>query len=244
MAKLNQVLAVEKATKGRVASELTDMHHALQKPSLLTGFAKTYQKKDEDGDDHPPERQKVQVVATDMLRRAGRLLIELLDVTASKDWANCQAKADVVVDGRVILEGAPATFLLFLEKQLTDLNTFVAKIPVLDPSEDWAFDESTSLYKTDPVQTTRTKKVQRPIVLYQATKEHPAQTQLITEDLSVGTWVTVKHSGALPAPHKDALLERIRRLAAAVKFARETANATEAPRKDVGQRLLDYLLDE
>jgi hypothetical protein len=241
--KLNQVLAIEKATKGRVASELTDLHHALQKPALLTGFAKTYQKKDEDGDDHPPERQKVQVVAGEMLRRAGRLMMELFDVTATKDWANCQAKADVVIDGRVIVEGAPATFLLFVEKQLTDLNTFVSKIPVLDPAEDWAFDEAANIYKTDAVQTTRTKKVQRPIVLYGATKEHPAQTQLITEDVSVGTWVTIKHSGALPAPQKDALLERIRRLAEAVKFAREQANATEATRKDVGQRLLDYLLD-
>jgi hypothetical protein len=243
VAKLNQVLAVEKATKGRVAGELTEMHHALQKPSLLSGFAKTYQKKEEDGDDHPPERQKVQLVAPDLLRRAGRLLIELLDVTAQKDWANCQAKADVVVDGQVIIEQAPATFLLFLEKQLTDLNTFVAKIPVLDPSEDWLHDEASNLFKTEPVQTVRTKKVQRPIVLYPATDKHPAQTQLITEDVSVGAWVTVKHSGALPAPQKDALLERIRRLAAAVKFARETANATEAPKKDVGQRLLDYLLD-
>ena len=243
MAKLNQVLAVEKATKGRVASELTEMHHALQKPGLLTGFSKTYQKKVEDGDDHPPERQKVQVVASDMLRRAGRLLIELIDVTASKDWANTNAKADVVIDGRVIVEGAPATFLLFLEKQLTDLNTFVAKIPALDASEDWIHDESANLYKTEAVQTTRTKKVQKPIVLYPATEEHPAQTQLITEDVSVGTWVTVKHSGALPGPQKDALLERIRRLAAAVKFARETANAVDAPRKDVAQRLLDYLLD-
>lgn len=243
MAKLNQVLAIEKATKGRVASELTEMHHALQKPSMLVGFAKTYQKRAEDGDDYPPERQKVQVVASDMLRRAGRLMMELFDVTATKDFANCQAKADVVIDGRVIVEAAPATFLLFLEKQLTDLNTFVAKIPALDASDEWIHDESANLYKTEAVQTTRTKKVQRPIVLYPATTEHPAQTQLITEDVSVGTWVTVKHSGALPAPQKDALLERIRRLAEAVKFARETANAVDAPKKDVGQRLLDYLLD-
>jgi hypothetical protein len=31
--------------------------------------------------------------------------------TATKDWANCVAKADVKVDGTVLLEGVPATYL-------------------------------------------------------------------------------------------------------------------------------------
>ena len=29
------------------------------------------------------------------------------------------------------------TYLLFLEKQLTDLHTFVKKLPVLDAAESW-----------------------------------------------------------------------------------------------------------
>lgn len=241
MTKLNQVLAVEKTTKSRIFGEITKLHHELQKPGLLNGFSKTYQKKDEDSDDFPPERQKVQFIASEMLRQAGKLLTELFDVTAAKDWANCHARADLVVDGEVLVRDAPATYLLFLEKQLTDLNTFVSKIPVLDPAEDWIYDESSSLYKTEASKTHRTKKVQRPIVLYQATKEHPAQTQLISEDVIVGYWNTVKHSGALPAPVKAAFLERIERLIAATKFARETANATEAPRQEVGKRIFDYL---
>lgn len=111
MPKLNQVLAIEKATKARVQSDLTEMHHTLQKPALLNGFSKTYQKRDEDGDDYPPERQKVQVVASDLLKRGGKLLVELLDVTAAKDFANTTAKASVVLDGQTIVEDAPATFL-------------------------------------------------------------------------------------------------------------------------------------
>jgi hypothetical protein len=244
MPKLNQVLAIEKATKARVQSDLTEMHHTLQKPALLNGFAKTYQKRDEDGDDYPPERQKVQVVASDLLKRGGKLLVELLDVTAAKDFANTAARASVVLDGQTIVEDAPATFLLFLEKQLTDLHTFASKIPVLDPADEWELDEAASLWKTAPVQATRTKKVQRPIVLYPATPDHPAQTQLITEDQAVGTWVTIKHSGALPANQKEALLERITRLRDAVKVARETANAADAPRKDVGKKVMAYLFDE
>ena len=55
----------------------------------------------------------------------------------------------------------------------------------LDPGSDWSVDPGTGLYKTDNTLTQRTKKVQRPITLYEATKEHPAQTQLITEDVIV-----------------------------------------------------------
>jgi hypothetical protein len=240
--KLNQVLAIERSTKSRVHGEVTRMHHTLQKPHLLNGFNKTYQPQDEDGDVFPPERLKVQVVASDMLKKTARTLSELFDVTATKDFANCHASADLVVDGEVLVKDAPATFLLFLEKQLGDLKTFVGKIPVLDPAEDWTLNEGDGLFRTEATRTTRTKKVQRPIVLYPATPEHPAQTQLISEDVVVGSWVTTKQSGALPAPRKEELLERIERLSVAVKFARETANAAEATRREVGERLFAFLL--
>lgn len=240
--RLNQILAIEKGTKSRVFGEISKLHNAVQRASALNGFSKTYRPKDEEGDRYPPERQRVQLIATETLRQAGRLLSELFDVTASKDWANTTAKADVVVEGEVLLEQVPATYLLFVEKQLGDLRTLITKIPVLDQADAWTLDEGSQLYKTEPTETSRTKKVQRPIVLYPATPEHPAQTQLISEDQVVGTWVTVKHSGALPATRKAELLDRIERLSNAVKFAREHANSVEATRREVGERIFRYLL--
>tara|TARA_R110002072_G_scaffold94463_2_gene208684 strand:- start:124 stop:858 length:735 start_codon:yes stop_codon:yes gene_type:complete len=240
--RLNQILAIEKGTKSRVFGEISKLHNAVQRASALNGFSKTYQPKDEEGDRYPPERQRVQLIATETLRQAGRLLSELFDVTASKDWANTAAKSDVVVDGEVLLEQVPATYLLFVEKQLGDLRTLISKIPVLDEADHWSLDEGSQLYKTEPTETSRTKKVQRPIVLYPATPEHPAQTQLISEDQVVGTWVTVKHSGAFPASRKAELLDRVERLSNAVKFAREQANSVEATRREVGERIFRYLL--
>ncbi len=38
MARLNQIIAVEKGVKSRSFQELTEAHHALQKPALLTGI--------------------------------------------------------------------------------------------------------------------------------------------------------------------------------------------------------------
>jgi hypothetical protein len=241
MAKLNQILAIEKGIKTRVYGEFTDLHQATQKPALMNGFHKSYQPRDEEGETYPAESQKVQHNASEVLDRVAKGLAELFDITATKDWANCTARADVVLDGKKLLEGVPATYLLFLEKQLSDLHTFITKMSELDAGSDWNVDPGTGLYKTEPSLTQRTKKVQRPITLYEATKEHPAQTQLITEDVVAGTWVTVKFSGAMPAPRKKQLLTRIEKLSNAVKFAREQANASEAPDKKLGKEVFDFL---
>ncbi len=218
------------------------MNAAAQKPALFNGFAKNYSPKEEDGEVFPPESQRVQMNARDMLSSLARHLGELFDVSAAKDWANCQARADVTIDGKVIVPAAPATYLLFLEKQLHDVQTIVNNLPTLDPAEEWRFDEAANVFKSAQSKTHRTKKVQKPIVLYDATKEHPAQTQLITEDVTIGHWDTVKQSGALPPRRKQEILERIEKLMNAVKFAREEANGAEAEKKNLSAAVFDYLL--
>lgn len=243
--KLHQVLAVEKGVKSRALRNLTEAYKSVQKPDFFNGMAKTYKANSEDGDQFPPEHKKVQIIASELLKDTSRSLIELFDVTAQKDYANCGARADVTVEGesQPVLRDVPVTLLLFLEKQLTDLHTFVSKIPVLDPAEDWSFDGNANIYKTPSTLTTKTKKLQKPIVLHPPTKEHPAQTQLITEDVIVGHWETIKHSGSLPGPQRADLLERIEALNKAVKFAREAANAAEAPKREIGRAIFDYLFE-
>ena len=46
--------------------------------------------------------------------------VEALNIEAERDWANCDAKADIEVDGAVLIAQAPSTFLLHLEKRLSD----------------------------------------------------------------------------------------------------------------------------
>jgi hypothetical protein len=162
-------------------------------------------------------------------------------VTATKDWTNCKARADVVIDGQTLLTQVPATYLLFLEKQLVDLHTFVRKLPVLDASEAWSFDPSADCWATEPVQTARTKKIPRNHVKAEATEKHPAQVEVYYEDVIVGYWRTVKFSGALPAQRINELLTRVEKLQEAVKYAREEANNIEADEQKVGERVLGYL---
>ncbi len=242
MAKLNQIIAVEKSVKARAHANLTEAYQQLQKPALLAGISRTYRPKDEEGERLPPESTRVQVQAETMLRGAAAALTELFDVTLTKDAANCEARADVVVDGVVLVPKAPVTYLLFLEKQLVDLTTFLRKLPLLDPSESWHPDPSQDCYATEAVETLRTKKVPRNHVKAEATEKHPAQVEVYYEDITVGYWRTVKFSGALPARRVAELTERVEKLQRAVKFAREEANGHAVTQHHVGEALFAYLL--
>src|SRR6266567_1912362 len=232
--KLNQVIAIEKGTKSRSLQDLTEAHHTLQKPALQAGISRTYRPKDEEGEQFPPESTRVQIKAEDVIRKTSEVLTKLFDVVATKDWANCSAKADVIVDGNVLLSQIPATYLLFLEKQLVDLHTFIKKLPILDASEAWTFDPSADYWATEPMQTTKTKKIPRNHVKAEATEKHPAQVEVYYEDVVVGTWRTIKFSGALPARRVNELVDRIEKLQEAVKFAREEANNRDVTEQKIG----------
>lgn len=241
MTKLNQIVAVEKGVKSRSFQELTASHRTLQTPGALSGISRMYQPKDEEGERLPPESTKVQVKSDEVIRETARILTRLFDVTATKDWANCTARADVTVDGRTIVSDVPVTYLLFLEKQLAELHTFVRKLPVLDAAESWTYDASADCWATEPVQTLRTRKLPRNHVKAEATDKHPAQVEVYHEDVTVGYWRTVKFSGALPASRVNELVDRVEKLQAAVKFAREDANGVEVENQTVGERVFGYL---
>lgn len=243
MTKLSQIIAVEKGVKSDATRRVTDLHRDVQKQPLLSGISRSYQPRDDDGDTLPPESTRVQVKAEDVLTEAAAILTRLFDVTLTKDTANCYARADVKIGSDTLLADVPVTYLLFLEKQLTDVHTFAAKLPLLDPAEDWADepDPVSGAWKTHPAKTVRSKKIPRNHVVAEATKEHPAQVQVYTEDVPVGDWTTVKFSGAVPATRVREILDRIEALQRAVKFAREEANATEVTDRNAGGLIFTYL---
>lgn len=240
----HQVIAVEKGIKTRQYKFITAAYKLFQKPSFFNGHIKAFEKRNEDETDLPDEKQLVQQQVEQMLSDVAEQNIEYWDIVAAKDSANCSARSDVMLDGEVLLSDIPVTHLLFLEKQLKDLSEAIESVPVLDPAHDWTFDPSSNLHKSEPTRTTKTRKVEEPLLLAPSTKEHPAQTKVVTVDRIVGTWKTVKHSGALPAPRKKVLLKRVRALSLAVKYAREAANEVEAPDKQVGKKIFDFLLAE
>jgi hypothetical protein len=238
---LNQIVAVEKSVKSSSYKRFTEIHQKLKKKTLLSGISRVYRPLDDEGDLLPAEEGRVQLRVQDAIEEATEVLVKLFDNVATKDWGNTQAQADVVVEGQVLVKGAPVTYLLFLEKQLADLRTFVENLPVLDASEVWVWDQNQACYATSPVETHRTKKVPRVLVKYDATEQHPAQTEVWQEDVVVGYWKTLKYSGALPNQRVKELLRRVEKLQEAVKFAREEANGLQVEQQRVGRAVLDYL---
>lgn len=241
MPKLNQIIAIEKGVKNKWHNTSTALHRSTQAEAMTTGVARKYDPHSEEDVALEPEVKRVQVSCVAALHEIAAVSTELFDVTATKDMANAKAKADVVIGETVILKGVPVTHLLFLEKKLKDLETFVTKLPVLDPGEEWAFDSNANIYASKPTKKTRTKKVFVAITMAPATDKHPAQIKETTEDKVAGTWTETKFSGALPAQRRAELLERLEKLQRAVKFAREECNSAPVEEARVGAPLFSYL---
>ena len=244
--KLHEVVAIRKGVKSRTYGELSELHKESQKGPLFNGLTKEFKPKDADGETFPDESQRVQRIADDVLKKVRKLRVEALDIEATQEYGNLLARADVVLDGRVILSDVPATLLIHLEKELSDLRAFVGELPTLDEARSWTKDPNSALFRSDTAITHKTKKVSRPIVKYDAVIKDgqalPAQTEMITEDVVTGHWHTTYLSGALPAPRKEELLERIDRLRDAVKRARARANDTEVTRREIGDAVFSFLL--
>jgi hypothetical protein len=241
MTKLNQILAIEKDVRAAAQRGFDQAAGDISKGSPLNGVSRTYQPRAEDGDQLPPESTRVQVTVDDANTRLAKALARLWDITATKDWANTQARADIVVDGETILADAPGTFLIWFEKQLDALRGYLTKLPVLDPAEEWRYDQVSAAYRSEPAKTVRSRKVPQNHLIHPATVEHPAQVQVFTVDEAVGEWTTTKFSGAIPEARRIELLERVDRLARAVKFAREEANQQTVTDVEVGANVFGYL---
>jgi hypothetical protein len=241
MPKLNQIIAIAAGKKSQAHKAITEAYQNLQKTGQLEGISRTYKPKDDEGEQLPPEKKLVQFTVRDSIRGVVATLTELFDVVATQDFANCQARAKVAVDNVTVLKDVPVTTLLFLEKQLVDLHTFVEKLPTLDPGEAWSYNPDVDHYASESYQTTKTKKVLKNHVKAEATKEHPAQVETYTEDVIVGYWTTVKFSGAIPARERNEILDRVRKLQEAVKSAREEANGMEVELKKIGSAVWQYV---
>ena len=245
MPKLNQINALVTARKGDAEKQVTELYKLVQKEQLFAGRERTYRPLDEvNGQKLPPESQRVQQRADDLIRQAREKWAELWNLVATQDAGNQRAKADITVDGKALLEGVPVASLLFLDKQVNDLETFVSKLPTPDPAEEWTHDPNTGLLRSRTTESVRTSKEPTVIVKYPATTEHPAQTELFTKDVPVGNWTQILYSGCIPTDRKNAILARVRKLQDAIKLAKEQANLLDVERQKPADALLGYVFGE
>jgi hypothetical protein len=243
MPKQHQILAIEGTIRAQTAKDLTAAHHGLKKEGMLSGQFREYQPLRDDGIKLPTERTSLQVRVPEVIRQTQAIMEKQFDIVACRDWANCNAYADVTMpDGTVILTKAPAPYLLWLEKQVTDLHTFVSALPTLPADTEWEWDANQNCWRNKhEIKTARTEKIEESLVLLAPTKEHPGQATKVVKDVISGYWTTHKYSGALPIPVVKEMKDRAEELLASVKLAREKANQVEAPDQKVGAKLLAHI---
>lgn len=242
---LNQIVAVRTTVKSDTADQLTANYSLLKKANLVNGLSRKYKSHAEGGFEYPNEMTMPQVKAVEVLHQIAKDMTKYFDVTAALDWTNQQARADINIwagdKPMTLLRQVPVTYLMFLEKQLVNMEEVLKKLPTLDPAETWTFDATANLYRSAPVGTVKTKKLWNNHVKAPATDKHPAQVETYTTDEPIGTWETTKLSGAVPVSYVNKLLGRVRTLTEAVKFAREQANMTEVVDQKPGRVIFEYL---
>ena len=198
----------------------------------------------EDGITYPEEHKKIDTTVQEKLDYMADTEIRYFDALLQKERTNQNAVADVVVDGNTIATAMPATFLLGMETRLKHLRSVYEVIPTLQPGIEWDKDESQGkgIYKTKhTAEKLKTETIIEPVVLYEATKEHPAQVKEVSKVNTVGKYVTTNWSGMITPAEKSILLAKIDKLIRAFKQARQRANATEVVKISIGAELFAYI---
>ena len=173
-------------------------------------------------------------------------IVKSLDASYQVAEANTEARADVILEDSEIplLIGVPATALLELEKRIDQIGTILKSVPTLDPAKGFSADSHrTNVFMAREVIKNRTRKAKKLYVKYEATKEHPAQTELVDEDVPVGTVRELEWSGLITPAEKSELIARCEALQRAIRRARSRANEVEVDTsKRIGNVLLKYVL--
>jgi len=241
--RLSQVLAIEKAAKQKANDVGAAAHKTLQKAETFFGMRREFVPHD-DADESlkkPPETKPVQASASELLKNFLDAQAHLCNVTLTKDVGNTQAFANLDLGGPAPIS-LPVTYLIWLEKQANDLRTLFLSIPVLGADRSWSpAQQDPDLWESDTNITQAFKKVKKIYTLAPATDKHPAQTQLLDEDVFAGVWKTTYQARAMEPKKRQALITKAETLIRKIKEAREEANARSVEEMDFGSALLGFL---
>lgn len=248
MAHLHELLAVESSLEGQAAKCRSDLINTFEKKRHLFEEKTVIFAPLAEGEKEVVESQlDIQSTVPKELDWLSGHIIKALDISFQVAEANTKARADVVLeDDTILLKNLPATALLELEKRVGEIRDLVNAIPTLDPAKSFAPDPNrNNIYKAREITKNRTKKTQKVIIKYEATKEHPAQTELVSEDAVVGKIREIEWSGLITPGQKANLLNRVDILSRAVRRARSRANEVEVDNNQkIGAVLIGYLFKE
>lgn len=243
---LHQLLAVEGDRKKKAILIMNETINTFtKKDDHFDGLVKTYTPSEEGGEERPPEIKEIVTTVKEKIDYTKKSVVQALNSQIGKEVTNSSGtvKAELKV-GDVSFGELSATALLALEQQLTNIREVYKAIPTLDPTRTWMPDENAAkkgVFVSGEEVKFSTKKEEIPLVLYEATKEHPAQVKLVTKDKQVGKYSTVYKSGKITPARKSELLGRIDKLIDTTKRARAKANEAEIIDVKIGNKIFDYI---
>lgn len=238
---LHQLLAVENERKIQANNILQETIDTFSKKhDHFDGLIKTYEAHEEEGQKIPPEIKEIVTTVKDKLTYSQQAISKGIDAQISKEETNASGivKTELKI-GDTTFGDLSATSLLALEQFLVKVRNMYKVIPTLDPTKKW--NKKDNIYETDQEVKYRTEKKIEKFVKYEATKEHPAQVDLVTIDRQVGEYLTIYKSGKITPFQKSQLLEKIDKLIDAVKQARSKANESEVKNMKIGNKIFQYI---
>lgn len=253
MGKLHEALAVESDIKSQHSVIHAETLQVLGKPNLFQAKVKKLtmskpgldQGTKESMEKAGSSEESIGTTVDKRIAYHGGFFTKLVNHRFQKDLTNQKAVADIVIDGKTIAEGVPATALLAFEDALVEQRKIYAAIPTLDIKKDWekAANIGEGIWKTvHPEASAKTEKGFEFKQLVAPTQHHPAQIEKWTVDVVVGVTTVDEYSGMWTSARKAEVLGRCDALIAAVKAARARANQTEIEEGyNIGAKLLGFI---
>ncbi len=250
MAKLHELLAAQGTRTASWNQMFADTLNKFGKADhFFNGISRRLAMlKDDDSNQSVQDAERIDkpVITTvlETLKDALEVFAKAEDVQFQKNKAKQIATGTVSFRGQVFPD-LPMDQLLGLQSRVQKLKELWLAIPTHDATRNWKHvpDAGQAIYESPPEVTTKTSKEVMPIVLHKESKEHPAQVQPISKDVTVGAFTTIRRTGTVTAEQKFRALQQIDELLVEIVSARQRANQTEAPEGGFGQKLAALLLE-
>lgn len=243
--KLHELIAVRANLKQQAAKTMADLSNTFEKKQHhFTAKVKAFTPNGENAEAKIEEQLDLQTTVKKELIWVKDFIVKSLDVSLQVATGNTTAKSDIVLEnGTVLATDIPATTLLELEDSVEELRKFAERIPTLDAAKGFRPDpdKGEGVFVSREVEKTRTQAQKKIYTLAPATDKHPAQTQLVDEQVAIGTIREREWSSMLTVAEKGDMLYRIEELSRAVRKARARANETEVDiSRKIGGDLIKY----
>lgn len=245
MGAIHELLAVEKDAEKETGTAINELVELFKKTPMFLKAHKSLKMYDDNvAPDFPEEFKEMSAKVLECLDRFKQVSGNYYDIIYQKGKSNQSAKADVIIDGVIIIKNVPVSVLLDLESKLSKARQVYESIPVLPAGNEWEKDESLGdgIYKlVHDEKTSKTEKTFKHKVLCEPTPHHPAQIEKWQETIVIGIYTKKIWCSMISASDKAKLLQKFDQLLIAIKKARQRANQTEADTSTIGDRIFNFI---